>query len=35
MVGDGIGEGVRRRMILRDERMEEESGRGAMTERLV
>ena len=34
-VGDGIGEGVRRRMVLRVERMEEESGRGAMTERLV
>lgn len=29
-IGDGRGEGVRRRMVLRVESMEEESGRGAM-----
>ena len=34
-VGDGTGEAVRRRKVLRVERMDEESGRGAIVNWLV
>ena len=34
-VDDGIGEGVRRRIVFNVEKIEEESGRGAMIQRLV